>query len=71
MDVFSQLFNDFAGWLTPGVIVFMLVYLFTMFISKSKGVNLFDPDFISGSLALSKCLRLVFETIPVNIGAGE
>ncbi len=40
MKVFSELFNDFTGWLTVGVIVFMLVmmaYLFSMFISKSKG----------------------------------
>ncbi len=37
MEVFSDLFNDFTGWLTLGVIVFMLAYLFTMFISKSKG----------------------------------
>jgi hypothetical protein len=38
MSVFSELFNDFTGWLTVGVIVFMLVmmaYLFSMFISKS------------------------------------
>ncbi len=40
MEVFSDLFNDFTGWLTVGVIVFILVmmaYLFSMFISKSKG----------------------------------
>jgi len=39
MKVFSDLFNDFTGWLTVGVIVFMLVmmaYLFTMFINKSS-----------------------------------
>ena len=38
MDVFSELFNDLTGWLTVGIIVFMLVmmgYLFSMFISKS------------------------------------
>ncbi len=38
MEVFSDLFNDFTGWLTVGIIVFMLVmmaYLFTMFINKS------------------------------------
>lgn len=38
MNVFSELFNDYTGWLTVGVIVFMLVmmaYLFSMFISKS------------------------------------
>lgn len=39
MKVFSDLFNDFTGLLTIGVIVFMLVmmaYLFSMFISKSS-----------------------------------
>ena len=39
MEVFSNLFNDFTGWLTVGIIVFMLVmmaFLFSMFISKSK-----------------------------------
>ena len=39
MEVFSNLFNDFTGWLTVGIIIFMLVmmaYLFSMFISKSK-----------------------------------
>jgi len=39
MKVFSDLFSDFTGWLTMGIIVFMLVmmaYLFSMFISKSK-----------------------------------
>lgn len=38
MDVFSNLFNDLTGWLTIGIIVFMLVmmgYLFSMFINKS------------------------------------
>ena len=40
MGVFGELFNDFTGILTIGIIVFMLVmmaYLFSMFISKSKG----------------------------------
>lgn len=40
MDVFSNLFNDLTGWLTIGIIVFMLVmmgYLFSMFINKSAG----------------------------------
>lgn len=40
MDVFSNLFNDMTGWLTVGIIVFMLVmmaFLFSMFISKSAG----------------------------------
>jgi cbb3-type cytochrome oxidase subunit 3 len=39
MKVFSDLFSDFTGLLTIGVIVFMLVmmaYLFTMFIRKSN-----------------------------------
>ena len=38
MEVFSNLFDDFMGWLTIGILVFMLVmmaYLFSMFISKS------------------------------------
>ncbi|HHJ35096.1 MAG TPA: DUF3149 domain-containing protein [Gammaproteobacteria bacterium] len=38
MGVFGELFNDMTGWLTVGVILFMLVmmgYLFSMFISKS------------------------------------
>ncbi|MCK4674830.1 MAG: DUF3149 domain-containing protein [Gammaproteobacteria bacterium] len=38
MGVFGELFNDFTGWLTIGIIIFMLVmmaYLFTMFINKS------------------------------------
>ena len=38
MDVFSELFNDLTGWLTIGIIIFMLVmmaYLFSMFINKS------------------------------------
>ena len=40
MGVFSNLFNDLTGWLTIGILVFMLsmmAYLATMFISKSKG----------------------------------
>jgi len=41
MEVFGTLFNDLTGWLTIGIIVFMLVmmaYLFGMFISKmNKG----------------------------------
>lgn len=40
MNVFSELFNDLTGWLTVGIVVFMLVmmaYLFTMFINKSAG----------------------------------
>ena len=37
MKVFSELFNDFTGLLTVGVIVFMMANLFSMFISKSKG----------------------------------
>ena len=39
MEVFSNLFNDFTGLLTLGIIIFMLVmmaFLFSMFISKSK-----------------------------------
>lgn len=39
MNVFSELFNDLTGWLTIGVLVFMLVmmaYLFSMFINKSS-----------------------------------
>lgn len=35
MKVLSDLLNDFTGWLTIGIIVFMMVYLFSMFISKS------------------------------------
>lgn len=38
MDVFNDLFGDFTGLLTIGIIVFMLVmmaYLFSMFIRKS------------------------------------
>jgi hypothetical protein len=40
MNVFSELFNDLTGWLTVGIIIFMLVmmaYLFSMFINKSSG----------------------------------
>lgn len=39
MNVFSELFNDLTGWLTIGVLLFMLVmmaYLFSMFINKSS-----------------------------------
>jgi len=39
MSVFSELFNDLTGWLTIGIIIFMLVmmaYLFSMFINKSS-----------------------------------
>ena len=39
MGVFGELFNDLTGWLTIGVIVFMLVmmaYLFGMFINKAN-----------------------------------
>ncbi len=42
MDVFGELFNDLTGWLTIGIIVFMLVmmaYLFSMFINKSAKVD--------------------------------
>jgi len=38
MSVFGELFNDFTGWLTIGIVVFMLLmmaYLFSMFINKS------------------------------------
>ncbi len=38
MKVFGDLFSDFTGWLTMGIIVFMLVmmaYLISMFVSKS------------------------------------
>lgn len=40
MEVFGALFNDFMGWLTLGILLFMLVmmaYLFSMFINKSSG----------------------------------
>jgi len=39
MGVFGELFNDLTGWLTIGIIVFMLVmmaFLFSMFINKSS-----------------------------------
>lgn len=39
MGVFSELFNDLTGWLTIGIIVFMLVmmaYLFSMFINNAN-----------------------------------
>jgi len=39
MDVFTSLFNDLTGWLTIGILVFMLImmgYLFSMFINKSS-----------------------------------
>jgi hypothetical protein len=38
MQVFADLFQSFMGWLTLGVLAFMLVmmaYLFSMFVSKS------------------------------------
>lgn len=38
MNVFSELFNDLTGWLSVGIIIFMLLmmaYLFSMFINKS------------------------------------
>jgi hypothetical protein len=40
MDIFSNLFNDLTGWLTVGILLFMLVmmaFLFGMFINKSAG----------------------------------
>ena len=40
MEVFGDLFNDLTGWLTIGILVFMIsmmAYLTSMFISKSKG----------------------------------
>lgn len=40
MEVFSNLFNDLTGWLTIGILLFVLVmmaYLFSMFINKSAG----------------------------------
>ena len=36
----SNLFNDFMGWLTIGILVFMIVmlaFLFSMFVKKSAG----------------------------------
>jgi len=38
MEVFSNLFDNFMGWLTIGIVVFMLLmmaYLFSMFVNKS------------------------------------
>lgn len=38
MEVFGDLFDSLMGWLTIGILVFVLVmmaYLFSMFISKS------------------------------------
>ena len=40
MRVFSELFNDMTGWLTIGILLFvmiMMAYLFSMFIRKSRG----------------------------------
>lgn len=40
MEVFSNLFNDLTGWLTIGILVFMIsmmAYLANMIIKKSKG----------------------------------
>jgi len=40
MNIVNELFNDLTGWLTVGIIVFMLAmmaYLFSMFINKSAG----------------------------------
>lgn len=40
MRVFSELFNDLTGWLTIGILLFvmiMMAYLFSMFIRKSRG----------------------------------
>jgi hypothetical protein len=42
MSVFGELFNDLTGWLTVGIILFMLVmmaFLFSMFINKSAKHN--------------------------------
>ena len=38
MEVFANLFDDLTGWLTMGIIVFMLVmmaFLFTLFFGGS------------------------------------
>ena len=38
MEVFADLFNDLTGWLTIGILVFMIVmmgYLFSMFFGSS------------------------------------
>ncbi|MBT8118702.1 MAG: DUF3149 domain-containing protein [Gammaproteobacteria bacterium] len=40
MNIFSELFNDLTGWLTVGIILFMLLmmaFLFSMFVNKSAG----------------------------------
>ena len=40
MGVSGELFNDLIGWLTIGIILFMLVmmaFLFSLFINKSSG----------------------------------
>jgi len=40
MEVFSNLFDDLMGWLTIGILVFMIVmlaFLFSMFVKKSAG----------------------------------
>lgn len=40
MEVFSNLFNDLTGWLTIGIITFMIAmmaYLANMMIKKSRG----------------------------------
>ena len=39
MEVFGTLFNDLTGWLTMGIIVFMLMmmgYLFSVFFGGSS-----------------------------------
>ena len=66
MNVFSELFNDLTGWLTVGIIVFMLVmmaFLFSMFINKSAGITI-------NNYLLSVSLRLVFVAVPVDISTG-
>lgn len=38
MEVFANLFNDLTGWLTMGIITFMIVmmaFLFTLFFGAS------------------------------------
>ncbi len=38
MEVFGALFNDLTGWLTVGIVMFMIammIYLFSMFVSKA------------------------------------
>ena len=40
MEVFADLFDGLMGWLTLGILAFMLVmmaFLFSMFIKKSGG----------------------------------